>query len=188
MVLSRSLFVAVTMAAMAVWVTGCDKPDAGQPDTPVEAGEEGGDEVGDGGEHGHEHAEGEGEHAGHEHAEGEHAEGEHAGHEHAEGEHEHKDGDEHAEGEHADHEHGDEAKDDSAKVEAKIKESLAMLTDEERALAVKQSICPVTGGQLGAMGKPIKLEVEGTELFICCPGCKAPILKSPEKFLAKLNK
>lgn len=70
---------------------------------------------------------------------------------------------------------------------AKIQASFASLTTEDRALAEKQKICPVSGGPLGEMGPPKKLNVAGHEVFICCEGCEKPLTSEPEKYLAKIN-
>lgn len=40
------------------------------------------------------------------------------------------------------------------------------------ALAMQvQRICPVSGDELGAMGEPIKVNVGGQHVFVCCKGC-----------------
>ena len=78
--------------------------------------------------------------------------------------------------------------DDDEKADpAKIKANLASLSTEDRALAEKQKICPVSGGALGAMGTPKKLSVAGHDVFICCPGCEKEITSEPDKYLAKLG-
>ena len=41
--------------------------------------------------------------------------------------------------------------------------------DELRAAI--QDICPVSGGKLGSMGKPIKVQVGKETIFLCCKGC-----------------
>lgn len=92
---------------------------------------------------------------------------------------------EHGDHDHSDHDHGD---DQSDAAQAKIEKNLAQLSDEDRAAAEKQKTCPITNSLLGAMGKPIKLDIEGQTVFICCPGCKEPLLKEPGKYLANLNK
>jgi len=43
------------------------------------------------------------------------------------------------------------------------------LTDQR--LAMKQRTCPITGDLLGSMGKPIKVNVDGRTVFVCCQGC-----------------
>lgn len=58
---------------------------------------------------------------------------------------------------------------------------------ELKSLIVAQRICPVTGKPLGSMGIPLKVDVAGRIVLICCEGCERPLLKSPEKYLARLN-
>jgi hypothetical protein len=73
--------------------------------------------------------------------------------------------------------------------EDKIKANLAKLSDEDRALAEKQKICPVGDGPLGSMGAPYKVTLDGgTVVFLCCDGCEETLKGDPEKYLAKLKK
>jgi len=69
---------------------------------------------------------------------------------------------------------------------AEVIAALSKLSDEDRALAENQRICPVTGYPLGSMGTPPKVDVNGTPVFICCEGCRESLLEEPEKHLAKL--
>lgn len=46
-------------------------------------------------------------------------------------------------------------------------------------------MCPVGGEQLGSMGVPIKLNVEGRKLFICR---EDTVQEDPEKYFSKLDK
>ncbi len=80
------------------------------------------------------------------------------------------------------HEHGG-----SAGSKTGSPEGLAKLSAEDRALAEKQRICPVSGGLLGSMGTPYKVTVKGRTVFLCCDGCEPDIKKDPDKFLAKLD-
>jgi hypothetical protein len=68
-----------------------------------------------------------------------------------------------------------------------VRAALAGLSPDDRESAQRQRICPVSGEMLGSMGEPIKLEVEGREVWICCAGCEAPLRKDPERHFAKLN-
>lgn len=34
-----------------------------------------------------------------------------------------------------------------------------------------QGICPISGGQLGSMGTPIKVQVGQETVYLCCKGC-----------------
>ena len=53
-----------------------------------------------------------------------------------------------------------------------LEANLAKLSPEDRALVEKQKTCPVTGDLLGEMAVPIKLEIDGKTVFICCAGCE----------------
>lgn len=53
-------------------------------------------------------------------------------------------------------------------------------------LIVRQRICPVTDEELGSMGPPVKVVVEGRTVFLCCKGCESALRKEPKKYLAKL--
>ena len=70
---------------------------------------------------------------------------------------------------------------------ANIAANLASLSTEDRTLAEKQKVCPVSSGLLGAMGAPIKVDVNGKTVFVCCPDCEKPLKDDPDKYLAKLR-
>ncbi len=55
-------------------------------------------------------------------------------------------------------------------------------------LIAKQKTCPVTDAELGSMGTPVKVQIKGRTVFLCCAGCKAKLLKNPDKYLEKLDK
>ena len=89
---------------------------------------------------------------------------------------------------HAD-DHGDAGHDHDS---AEIQEALAQLSDEDRAAAEKQRVCPVSDEPLGSMGKPRKVTVtpsdgQPRDVFLCCAGCESAIKGDPDKFLAKLD-
>ena len=42
--------------------------------------------------------------------------------------------------------------------------------------------------KLGSMGPPIKVDVQGTPVFICCESCREELLTNPDKYLARLPK
>jgi Cu(I)/Ag(I) efflux system membrane fusion protein len=67
-----------------------------------------------------------------------------------------------------------------------IAEALSQLSSADQRLAKRQKVCPVTGMPLGAMGVPIKVEVRGTPVFLCCEGCRARLLAAPEKYLPRI--
>ena len=68
-----------------------------------------------------------------------------------------------------------------------VSSGLAELSVEDRELAKKQRVCPVSGELLGAMGKPFKTTVKGKTVFLCCEGCEHDLKENPDKYLAKLN-
>ena len=88
----------------------------------------------------------------------------------------------HADHDHADHDHGSHGAHGDHEAE------LAKLSPEDRQLAEKQKVCPVSGEPLGSMGKPYKVTVEERDVFLCCKGCEDAIKKDPAKYLAKLPK
>lgn len=90
------------------------------------------------------------------------------------------------------HEHSDEhqdaqAADDSASSE--IEAALAELSSEDRVAAYSQKFCAVNQTSLlGGMGPPVKLEIEGQSVFLCCEGCRKKALKDPAATLAAVAK
>ena len=83
---------------------------------------------------------------------------------------------------HAGHKSGDGDSDHD-----EIEKALAKLSPADRAAAERQKICPVADERLGSMGTPIKLNVQGRDVFICCEGCEKDLRDDPEKFFAKLK-
>jgi hypothetical protein len=49
----------------------------------------------------------------------------------------------------------------------------------------KVETCPVTGKALGSMGAPVRVEVEGKTVWICCAGCEAALRRDPGKYLSR---
>jgi Cu(I)/Ag(I) efflux system membrane fusion protein len=64
--------------------------------------------------------------------------------------------------------------------------SEGVLSDSDRTLAARQKVCPVTGQPLDSMGGPVRLEVAGRIVFICCKGCEGTLRKDPGKYLSKI--
>ncbi len=77
---------------------------------------------------------------------------------------------------------------DSPQEEAAIAQAFEKLSVNDRKLAKKQRICPVAEMPLGSMGTPIKIDVKGRKVFICCEGCREDLLNNPVKYLAVLPK
>ena len=72
-------------------------------------------------------------------------------------------------------------------VDPKVSATLAKLSSADRQLAEAQSFCAVMNHQkLGSMGAPLKLEIKGEPVFLCCAGCKTKALKNPDETLAKV--
>jgi hypothetical protein len=67
------------------------------------------------------------------------------------------------------------------------KANLAKLGTEDRKLAEAQKVCPVTGEPLGEMGTPVKIEVGGQPVFLCCDMCEKKARADPGKTLAKVR-
>ena len=47
-----------------------------------------------------------------------------------------------------------------------------------------QKKCPVTGDDLGSMGKPLAVTLKGETVYVCCRGCIAKAQADPDKTLA----
>ena len=66
---------------------------------------------------------------------------------------------------------------------------LAKLPAKDRKMAESQKYCCVADGSvLGAMGAPIKLDIQGESVFVCCEGCVDAAKADPEATLAKVAK
>jgi Cu(I)/Ag(I) efflux system membrane fusion protein len=70
---------------------------------------------------------------------------------------------------------------------AKMKKGLANLSESDRASAMKQHMCPVSGEMLGVMGEPIKVTVNDQEVWICCSDCEKDLLANPDEYLKKVS-
>jgi hypothetical protein len=82
----------------------------------------------------------------------------------------------------------DTARDKSGKKDEAVRAQRAKLSAEDRALVDAQEWCVIsTDERLGAMGAPIKIEVKGQPVFLCCSGCKERALRDPDKTLARLK-
>ena len=92
--------------------------------------------------------------------------------EQAAGDDQHKDGDGHAD-------HG----------ESDIAAALGKLSAEDRKAADAQKYCAVMSSNLlGSMGTPLKLEIKGDSVFLCCSGCQSKALEYPDETLAAVAK
>ena len=76
---------------------------------------------------------------------------------------------------------------DAGKESAEVAAERAKLSAEDRVLVAAQEWCAVsTDEQLGAMGPPVKLDVKGQAVFVCCKGCQRKALADPDATLAKV--
>ena len=57
---------------------------------------------------------------------------------------------------------------------------------DDKSLIEYQKTCPVTGYKLGSMGPPVKREVGGKTVFLCCPNCVEKFDADKDEFLAAL--
>ena len=65
---------------------------------------------------------------------------------------------------------------------------LAKLPAEDRAAAEAQKYCAVQNKSLlGSMGAPVKLDLDGTQVLLCCKGCTGKAQANPEATLAKVE-
>ena len=82
----------------------------------------------------------------------------------------------------AEHEQGDNGESD-------VTLAMAELSPEDRKEAEAQKFCAVMNTSLlGSMGTPLKLDVKGQPVFVCCGGCKSRALKNPDETLATVAK
>lgn len=66
--------------------------------------------------------------------------------------------------------------------------ALAKLPAEDRAAAEAQKYCAVQNKSLlGSMGAPVKLDLNGTPVLLCCKGCTGKAQANPEATLAKVE-
>ena len=81
---------------------------------------------------------------------------------------------------------GDAREDDS---DADVAVAMATLSPEDRKTAEAQKFCAIsTSSLLGSMGAPLKVEISGEPVFLCCSGCKSKALKNPDETLAIVAK
>lgn len=67
----------------------------------------------------------------------------------------------------------------------KVSEEMAKLSPQDQSIAKAQQFCAVMKrSRLGSMGMPIKFEIKGEPVFVCCSRCKAKALKNPDETLA----
>jgi len=64
----------------------------------------------------------------------------------------------------------------------------AKLSPADRGIVDAQEWCVISNEQqLGAMGPPVKLDIKGQAVFICCKGCRKKAEANPDLTLAKVE-
>jgi len=83
----------------------------------------------------------------------------------------------------------DSAADSELTIDPEISDALSKLSPEDRKLAEAQKFCAIaTSSLLGSMGPPVKIELSGEPVFLCCKGCINKALRQPEETLATVAK
>jgi hypothetical protein len=83
----------------------------------------------------------------------------------------------------------DDKKNKNAGEEETIRANLEQLSPEDRKSAEEQKYCAVeTHNRLGRMGPPVKIEVGGQTVFLCCPSCETSARKDEKKTLEKVER
>lgn len=62
-------------------------------------------------------------------------------------------------------------------------EGISELPATDQTAALQQRICPVTQELLGSMGKPIRVNLNGRTVFVCCEGCVQAVQRNPSRYL-----
>lgn len=68
-----------------------------------------------------------------------------------------------------------------------LEKAMLELAPADRQLAESQKICPVSNEALGSMGTPIKVTVDGRDIFVCCEGCVEEIKSNFSQYAAKVD-
>lgn len=69
----------------------------------------------------------------------------------------------------------------------KFRQAIEQLPPEQRELAWRQEICPVSEMPLGSMGKPVEVEVDDQTVFLCCEACRKQLQDTPRKYFDYLK-
>ena len=69
-----------------------------------------------------------------------------------------------------------------------MNDPFAELSATDRKAAEAQKMCPVSDQALGSMGTPIKVTVEGRDVFVCCEGCVDELKSKFAEYVAKIQK
>src|SRR5262249_14307762 len=72
-------------------------------------------------------------------------------------------------------------------LDRKARAELAKLSAPDRQLAEQQRFCSVTTNRLGTMGPPVKIQVNGRPVFLCCKMCETRAQADPAATLRKVE-
>ncbi len=82
-----------------------------------------------------------------------------------------------------------DADDADSQPDSDIALALGKLSAEDRKAVDAQKYCAVMSSNLlGSMGTPLKLEIKGESVFLCCSGCKSKAEENPDQTLAAVAK
>jgi len=71
---------------------------------------------------------------------------------------------------------------------AAVAQNLAKLSVEDRKAALSQKYCAVQKAvPLGATGVPVKIDIKGQSVWLCCDACTDRALANPDKTLARVK-
>ena len=77
---------------------------------------------------------------------------------------------------------------DAPDVQRDVAANLAKLAPDDRKVAEAQRFCAVQEGiRLGSMGVPVKLELKGEAVFLCCEGCTDKARGDAEQMLRRVQ-
>lgn len=62
--------------------------------------------------------------------------------------------------------------------------TVSRVTNADRAEIARQKVCPITHQPLGAHGPPLRVTVDGQNLYVCCEGCVGEVQKDPGFYVA----
>ncbi|HEY1171758.1 MAG TPA: TRASH domain-containing protein [Verrucomicrobiae bacterium] len=65
--------------------------------------------------------------------------------------------------------------------------TICAVNAEEKKTEKKAELCPVSGEELGSMGKPYVIQHQGKEVKLCCKSCEKDFKKNPDKYLKKIE-
>ena len=69
-----------------------------------------------------------------------------------------------------------------------VRPGVVEATLADAAAIAAQKSCPVMDEELGGMGLPQKVNVNGKAVYICCVGCAKKLVAEPQVYLSKLAK